>query len=99
MKIASSILLILYVFLMCIPLFSKKVKRDTKAFLLICVTAAITHLILFLLGYTKWWVLLLCLLLFQVFSLFQGIRQGEIHWHHQFLRLFVHGIIFIFFLF
>lgn len=100
MRIASNVLLIFYGFLMLMPLFSKRIDRITKGLLLLCESLTFLHLILYFTECnTTPWILLTALLSFQAFAVFQGIKQQKIHWHHQILRLILHIIIFLFFLF
>lgn len=99
MKLASSILLGLYALLMLLPLFSKKVSNASKLSLIGCEMIALLHLILYFNGRDTIWTLLLCLFLFQLFSLFQGLKLGKVHWLHQGIRFILHSIIYVLYLF
>lgn len=99
MKLASSILLILYSLIMFLPLFHNKTRILTKIFLIVCEGLALLHIILYFLSKGSFYTLLFALIAFQLFSLNNGINQGKIHWVHQFIRLTLHIIIFVLFLF
>lgn len=99
MKLASSILLILYSLLMLLPLFHNKTKLFTKLFLILCEGLSLCHLVLYFLDKSSFYTLLIPLIAFQLFSISNGIQQGKVHWSHQMLRFFIHIIIFILFFF
>ncbi len=98
MKIASSVILIIYASIMLLPLGKRNISPSTKLFLLGCELSVLVHVFLYFYGHPIIYTLLLCVGSFQIFSLIQGIKQGKIHWQHQLIRFLIHLIIVILFI-
>lgn len=98
MKLASSILLILYGGMMLFPLFHKQTPKIGKILLFFAEVFFIIHISLYFTNHMILSCLTISLLLFQLMAIYNGIISKKFHWSHQIIRFMIHMMILLLFI-